>query len=131
MDMIAAELGMNPLELRLRNVLQEGDAFSTGEPMPEDTHYPELLEAVGRAVEWSEPAGTVHQGNGPVRRGKGIAAIVKGMSAFPAGAVARINVDGSVNVLTNSVEMGQGATTALTQIAADEARLPLERVRVA
>src|SRR4051794_34420124 len=46
MDRIAAELGMDPLELRLRNVLHEGDAFSTGEPMPEDTHYPELLAAV-------------------------------------------------------------------------------------
>jgi CO/xanthine dehydrogenase Mo-binding subunit len=52
------------------------------------------------------------------------------MSAFPSSAVAKLNADGSLNVLTGSVEMGQGALTALAQIAADEATLPVSRVRV-
>ena len=52
------------------------------------------------------------------------------MSAFPSSAVAKLNADGSLNVLTGSVEMGQGALTALAQIAAHEATLPVSRVRV-
>src|SRR6185312_17398671 len=63
-------------------------------------------------------------------RARGVAAIIKGMSAFPSSAVAKLNTDGSLNVLTGSVEMGQGALTALTQIAAHEATLPVSRVRV-
>ena len=42
----------------------------------------------------------------------------------------KLNADGSFNVLTSSVEMGQGLKTALAQIAASEIGLPVERVRI-
>ena len=47
MDIIADALGLDPVELRLKNVLQKGDPFSTGEPMPE-MHYNELIAASGK-----------------------------------------------------------------------------------
>ena len=52
------------------------------------------------------------------------------MGAFSATAVVKLNGDGSLNVLTSSVEMGQGALTVLAQIAADEATLPMAAVRI-
>jgi CO/xanthine dehydrogenase Mo-binding subunit len=59
-----------------------------------------------------------------------MAAIIKGMSAFPSTSVVKLNGDGSLHVLTSSVEMGQGALTALAQIAAHEATVPLDAVTV-
>src|SRR5205823_2678369 len=51
MDSIARSLGLDPLELRLKNVLRDGDLFST-EQVCEELHYPELLEAVARGIGW-------------------------------------------------------------------------------
>jgi CO/xanthine dehydrogenase Mo-binding subunit len=127
MDEVAEAIGMDPLELRLRNVLLTGDAFSTGEELHEDLHYPQLLRAAADRIGWAE--------RGPVRSGsrvraKGLSAIIKGMSAFPSTAVVHLGQDGSLRVLTSSVEMGQGALTTLAQIAAHEATLPVDRVTV-
>ena len=64
-------------------------------------------------------------------RAKGIGVIVKGMATpTTSTATVKLNADGSLNVLTSSVEMGQGLKTALAQIAASEAGLPVSRVRV-
>jgi CO/xanthine dehydrogenase Mo-binding subunit len=128
MDIIADALAMDPLELRRKNVLQKGDPFSTGEPMPE-MHYNELLESAAQYVRWNDGPLVVREGNRI--RAKGISAIVKGM-ATPTTSTAsvKLNADGSLNVLTSSVEMGQGLKTALAQIAATEAALPVGRVRV-
>jgi CO/xanthine dehydrogenase Mo-binding subunit len=128
MDALADELGMDPLELRLHNVLLPGDEFSTGERIEEDLHYPELLRAAAKAIGWEPGSAPVRDGN--VVRAKGIAAIIKGMSSFPATSVVKLNGDGSLHVLNSAVEMGQGALTALAQIAAHEATVPLESVTV-
>ena len=128
MDIIADALGMDPLEFRLKNVLQKGDSFSTGEPMPE-MHYNELIASAAEKIGWKDGPLVVREGN--KIRAKGISAIVKGM-ATPTTSTAsiKLNADGSLNVLTSSVEMGQGAKTALAQIAAEEIGLPVRRVRV-
>jgi CO/xanthine dehydrogenase Mo-binding subunit len=134
MDELADALGMDPLELRLRNVLREGDTFSTGESIRENMHYEELLQLCAEKVGWSD------SGPGPERvsgepghgivRARGVSVIIKGMSAFPSSSVAKLNTDGSMNVLTGSVEMGQGALTALAQIVSDESTIPVSRVRI-
>ncbi len=128
MDVVADELGIDPLELRLKNVLVPGDAFSTGEKIEEDLHYPQLLREAGERIGWADVPATVRTGSRV--RAKGMSVIIKGMSAFPSSSVVMLGQDGSLRVLTSSVEMGQGALTALAQIAADEATLPVERVTV-
>jgi CO/xanthine dehydrogenase Mo-binding subunit len=128
MDIAADALGIDPLELRLKNVYVAGDAFSTGEILDEDYHFPELLRTVAEKIEWPTPP--ERERDGSRVRAKGIAAIVKGMSAFASTSTVKLNADGSLHVLTSSVEMGQGALTALAQIAAHEMGVPLERVRV-
>ncbi len=67
MDMLAERLGLDPLELRLRNVLREGDVYCTGETM-HDVHFAECLQAAADAIDWSSD-----------RRGKGLSLILKGM----------------------------------------------------
>ena len=128
MDIIADALGLDPVELRLKNVLQKGDPFSTGEPMPE-MHYNELIAAATKKIGWRDGPLVLREGN--KIRAKGIGVIIKGMATpTTSTATVKLNGDGSLNVLTSSVEMGQGLKTALAQIAATEIGLPVERVRV-
>jgi CO/xanthine dehydrogenase Mo-binding subunit len=128
MDIIADALGLDPLELRLKNVLQKGDPFSTGEPMPE-MHYNELITAAATKIGWKDGPLVVRERN--KIRAKGIGVIIKGMATpTTSTATVKLNGDGSLNVLTSSVEMGQGLKTALAQIAATEIGLPVQRVRV-
>ena len=128
MDIIADALGLDPVELRLKNVLQKGDPFSTGEPMPE-MHYNELIAAAAKKIGWQDSPPVLREGN--KIRAKGIGVIIKGMATpTTSTATVKLNSDGSLNVLTSSVEMGQGLKTALAQIAATEVGLPVERVRV-
>jgi len=127
-DIIADALDIDPAQLRLKNVLQKGDPFSTGEPMPE-MHYNELIDSALRKIGWSDGPLVVRQGN--KIRAKGIGVIVKGMATpTTSTSIVKLNADGSLNVLTSSVEMGQGLKTALAQIAASEISLPVGRVRV-
>ncbi|HXV82556.1 MAG TPA: xanthine dehydrogenase family protein molybdopterin-binding subunit [Candidatus Binatia bacterium] len=128
MDIIADALGLDPLDLRLKNVLQKGDTFSTGEPMPE-MHYNELIAAAAEKIGWKDGPLVLREGNRI--RAKGIGVIIKGMATpTTSTATVKLNSDGSLNVLTSSVEMGQGLKTALAQIAATEIGLPVQRVRV-
>ncbi|MPZ52404.1 MAG: molybdopterin-dependent oxidoreductase [Acidimicrobiia bacterium] len=129
MDLLADALDMDPLELRSKNVLGEGEPFTTGEPFPE-SHYPELLDEVARRVGWAD--GPLVVADGHRIRAKSVVSIVKGGSAMPSTAMVKLNGDGSgsLNLVVGSVEMGQGVQTALAQIAAEEAGLPIESVRV-
>jgi CO/xanthine dehydrogenase Mo-binding subunit len=128
MDMIADALALDPVELRMKNILQKGDAFTTGEPMPE-MHYNELIAAAVEKIGWRKDALVEREGNRI--RAKGIGVIIKGMATpTTSTSTVKLNADGSLNVLTSSVEMGQGLKTALAQIAADEIALPVGRVRI-
>jgi len=131
MDVAAHRLGMDPLELRLRHALEEGDRFATGAPM-ESIGVKPSLEKVAEAIDWEppRPPRRIFAGAGP-QRGKGIACGVKAvLTPSISGAVLHLNADGSVEVLSSTVEMGQGSETTLAQIAAEELGVPIEKVRV-
>lgn len=127
MDTIAHALGMDPLELRRRNLLRPGDRFCTGEVI-EEAFFWECLEAAARHVGWDQP---YEKGEGMRRRGRGLAVMMK--STLPRSrSECRLvlRADGVLELHTGTVEMGQGAHTALAQIAAAETEIPLERVQV-
>ncbi|HLG71076.1 MAG TPA: xanthine dehydrogenase family protein molybdopterin-binding subunit [Chloroflexota bacterium] len=136
MDMIAEALGRDPLEYREFNVLHDGDTFCTGETV-HDMHYRGLLlddakKAInwqdGKEAWWQSPARTA---SGTKRRGKAITCVIKGsVTPSTSSASCKLNEDGSLNVLTSSVEMGQGAKTALAQLAAEAAALPFEAISI-
>lgn len=126
MDLIAGQLGIDPVELRRRNLLGEGDTFATGEVI-EGAHFREVLDDALTLfdTEAGEPP------TGSVRRGRGCAVIIKStITPSTSAATVKLNVDGSLTVLTSTVEMGQGAHTALGQIAAHHLGLPVTDVRV-
>jgi CO/xanthine dehydrogenase Mo-binding subunit len=129
MDELADKLGMDPVELRMRNLLTEGDRFATGEVMHE-AHWQQLLESSAKAIDWDGgERGTVVDENRV--RGKGIAVILKStITPSTTHAAVRLDADGSLQVLTSAVEMGQGAHTVLAQLAADPLGIPVGAVHV-
>ena len=130
MDVIARGLGVDPVEFRLQHALEEGEPFVTGTPV----HACGLKESVRRAADavgWDRPGKTASAAEGAKRRGKGIACGVKAvLTPSISGAVVILNADGSANVLSSTVEMGQGSESALAQIAAEELGVPFDRVHV-
>jgi CO/xanthine dehydrogenase Mo-binding subunit len=123
MDIIADRLRIDPLELRLKNLLERGARVKKG-MKPLDADISMGLRKTAEALGWS--AGRV------TGRGLGLACGFMGAGAFPVSmAIARLHADGSATLLTGTTEIGQGARTVLAQIAAEELALPLSMVIVA
>jgi CO/xanthine dehydrogenase Mo-binding subunit len=107
MDLLAVKLAMDSLELRLQNVLVDGDRFCTGEVM-HDVHFIECLKAVADKIGWAEK-----------RLGKGLCVLMKGMQTpSRASIVVEANEDGSYTVHCATAEMGQGAWRSIQLMAA-------------
>jgi CO/xanthine dehydrogenase Mo-binding subunit len=127
MDMIARALGEDPVEFRLRPALEEGEAFATGTPV-RSFGIKEAIRQAALAIEWSKPRSAQA---GTKLRGKGIAAGVKAvLTPSISGAIVIMNADGTANVLSSTVEMGQGSETTLGQIVAEELGLSLDHVHI-
>jgi putative selenate reductase molybdopterin-binding subunit len=136
LEMIARELGLDPLEFRLKNALRAGEfqPFSTAwnegrEPVPEIVTTVGLEDCVrqGRAaIGWDEKFGNeawhTIAGKPHLRRGIGVATVMQG-TAIPyldmGGAHIKINDDGSFNLMVGATDLGTGSDTALAQIAAE------------
>ena len=131
MDRIARHLGMDPLELRLKNLVQEGDIFVTGEPLV-SVGISDCLRQVASGIGWrgrEEQQDGAREGS--LRRGKGLAVIMKSTTTPTASAASvRLNSDGSVMLMTSSTEIGQGVRTCLAQIVAERLGMPVDRVTV-
>ena len=125
MDIIAERLGLDPLEFRLKNLLQKGELYTPGDT-PVDCDLAEGLRSAAKAIGWRK--------NGQKKnRGKGLACCMKdgGGTYKVSSAAVKMNSDGSVVLLTGTVEIGQGARTALSQIVAEELSIPFDCVTVA
>jgi CO/xanthine dehydrogenase Mo-binding subunit len=132
MDMIASELGMDPVEFRRRNLLKEGDTFATGEQLHGVRFDDVLTDALQLFNAEDEDRGVrAAAEDGPVRRGRGCAVIIKStITPSTSASSVKLDADGSLQVLTSTVEMGQGAHTALAQIAAQELGVPTSAVHI-
>ncbi|HXG53676.1 MAG TPA: xanthine dehydrogenase family protein molybdopterin-binding subunit [candidate division Zixibacteria bacterium] len=127
MDEIARRLGMDPLELRLKNIFVDGDVSYWGERLHSVGLKETLLKAAA-AIEWGKRSAPAKPG---MRSGKGLACIQK-PTRSPTTSNAGVIVDsrGQVTVLAGTVEIGQGCNTILSQVAAEELAVPIERVRM-
>ena len=130
MDDIARRLGIDPLELRLKNLVQEGDRFVTGDTLV-SVGLAECVKRAAQAVGWQgKQEQEKRELQGKVR-GKGLAVMIKTtMTPSNSSALVRLNADGSAVLLTSSVEIGQGTQTSLAQIVAEELGIAPERVSV-
>jgi CO/xanthine dehydrogenase Mo-binding subunit len=131
LDLIARELGLDPRDVRMRNYLRTGATTITGERVTANHGRPDLcLEAAAKAIGWDAPKAEASPGK---RRGRGVASLHKApaMPVFTAcSAVLKFNEDVSVDLLISGVDYGQGTYTALAQIAAEELKLPIDKVHV-
>jgi xanthine dehydrogenase YagR molybdenum-binding subunit len=125
LDELARALQLDPLELRLRNYAAEDQKRAVPYTTPDSLRrcYERATEAFG----WR------HYQRPPVsqakRRGIGLAAHDWGGSGWPpAYAWVKLNSDGTADVVTGTQDIGTGTRTALTQVAAEELGLPIERV---
>src|SRR5213592_3223615 len=126
-DMIARELGIDPLEFRRKNLLREGRPQATGTKM-KDAALEKVLERTAALLEWEKP---FDRGTGVLRRGRGIAIGFKAcVSPTTSLAAVNVNGDGSCIVYCSTVDMGQGSDTAMAQIAGEVLNLHAESVRV-
>ncbi len=120
MDEAALKLGIDPVELRLRNLAGPGEVFLRGK-RPLDADLKEDLRCLATSLGWP--------GTGAVGIGFGVSASDAG--AYPTSTAAvRIHTDNSVTLFTGSTELGQGSRTVLSQIVAEELGVPLERVGI-
>jgi CO/xanthine dehydrogenase Mo-binding subunit len=126
-DLVARELDTDPLEFRRRNILRDGRPQATGTAM-RDAAIGAVLDALAARMNWGAP---FDRGSGAVRRGRGIAIGFKA-SISPTTSVAIVNVsaDGSVALSMNTVDMGQGADTAMALIVAEVLGIAAEEIRV-
>jgi CO/xanthine dehydrogenase Mo-binding subunit len=123
-DELARQAGIDPVEMRRRNLLRPGQPVrpdGTGKPL--DADLVGDVEKAAAAVGWGEPKGDW--------AGRGVSVGLLAAGANPVSrASVRMEADGSVEVNVGTTEMGQGARTVMAQIAAQELAIGLDRVTV-
>ena len=138
-DMAAADLKLDPAEMRARNLIAEDDLpWNSGKLVPYEGEawfdtgdYPAVFERCLEEIGWKTKKhlqGALIEGR---RHGIGIACFVESGGAGPReNAKLTLERDGSLTVAVGSSSLGQGIETVHAQLAADELALPIERVRV-
>jgi CO/xanthine dehydrogenase Mo-binding subunit len=124
MDIMAKELGLDALEVRLANAVAEGDLLPSGQPYPR-IGLRECLEAIADSNVWKRRAEVAQQPN------RGIALAVGGWMGGlqPASAIVCLNADGTINVTVGSSDIS-GTNTSFKQIAAEVLNVSVDRVSV-
>ncbi len=124
MDILAAELGIDPVELRAMQIYDEGDEHITGHTLYSEG-IKDCLHEVARAMNW--------RGRPRIKdRGMGVACMERAVKTpFGSGAFIKVNEDGTVDIVGSTTEVGQGSDTILGQIVAEELGVPVEAVRKA
>ncbi len=126
-DLLAREIGMDPLEFRRKNILSDGRPQATGTIM-QDAAIGKVLDAVAERMNWSAP---FDRGTGTLRRGRGLGLGFKAsISPTTSGAIVNVSADGSIVLYTNTIDMGQGSDTAMAQIVAETLDINTEDVKV-
>ncbi|SVB07052.1 uncharacterized protein METZ01_LOCUS159906, partial [marine metagenome] len=131
-DIIAADLGLDPLEIRLKNMLARGEEVRKGR-RPLDGDPAAGLRLAAQAVAWSgkeEPGAAENDDTGLVT-GKGLGCNLSGVGSSPTStALVRVHVDGTLTVLVGTTELGQGSRSAMAQVVSQELTVPMGDVDV-
>ncbi len=144
MNRLAAALGIDPVELRLKNSIREGSILSVGTPLPPGVSMPEVIAACAAESYWTEVGGRWRREmltqpfNGAVRRGIGFACGFKNVGysfGFPEQSWATIELHGAAEIeqvvaKLAGADVGQGAHTVFIQMVADAVGVPMEKVRL-
>lgn len=129
MDMMAKRLGIDPVEMRMRNLYDLGDQTCTGELLRTSVGVKDTLNL---AIDLSTRATREKASDDPrIVRGQGIATMHK-LTNTPStsSVIIKMYADGTANLLCSTVELGQGIYAALRQITAERLEIPMEHVRI-
>lgn len=136
LDMIADDLGIDPVAIRMRNARDPWEEL----PNKDNTHEAGLKECIRVAADRSdllnkiksarpapEPGSTKRRGYGI-----GVSAYMSGTLIYPngSGVIVKFNDDGSVVVLTGALDIGQGAETVISQLVAEELSLEMDDIKI-
>jgi CO/xanthine dehydrogenase Mo-binding subunit len=144
---LAEALGMDPVEIRIRNLLGEGDLLSVGTPLPQGVTIDKVVSKAAQGAGWTKKKTGWQRPEREVlgaprdsskRRGIGIACGFKNVGfsfGFPETCWATIELHGGVEiedvVLHNAgAEVGQGTHTVMAQMTAEAVGVPLSKVRL-
>ncbi len=141
MDILAEKIGIDPVTLRRKNAIQAGDRTPAQDVLDGNTgNLRECIDRVARHIGWDEGSDPADGADPNVValdehrvRARGFSCYWKA-PAIPtftdAGAIVSFNEDGSVNVVTGAIEMGQGIHTGVAQIVAERLGMDPARVHV-
>ncbi len=138
LDEMAAALGLDPFAVRRANLLR-APTFTPNDLMVNSYGLPECLDWVERESGWKARKGKLANGEGPIRKGLGMACshYISGASkpvnwtGEPHATVKlKLDFDGSIVLLTGAADIGQGSSTVLVQSVAEVLGLDLARIRI-
>lgn len=125
LDAIAEALGIDAIEIRLKNVRKNGDTLPNGDKLA-SCGLRECIEKAAKSIGWGK-ARSKGENRG---LGIGVSAAQSATEIYPAGssAIVRMNSDGSATLFTGAVETGQASDTVMCQIAAEELGLSVDDI---
>ncbi len=140
-DEIACELGMDPLEFHRKNVIRLGDTDLLSAQLGEGKEglprlvrscgLPRCMESAALAIGWAQKRKSFPNGHTHLRRGVGMACTMQGSGIAGvdwASAFLKINEDGSFFLQVGASDVGAGADTVLSQIAAETLGVSLDKI---
>jgi len=132
MDIAAEKLGMDPLELRLKNVKKAGEISNMGLPI-ESSYIDDCIREGAKRIGWKEKWGKRKEGK--IRRGVGMATMTHCSGAWPlliehSNAFIKFNEDGTVSLTVNPGSPGTHIWGTLSQIAAEELGIRVEDIHI-
>jgi len=145
MNRLAGALGMDPVELRMKNLLRDGSLTSMGTPLPGGVSLVEVTRQCALAAGWTcdesgwkRPPLPRPPSAAPIRRGLGLAVGFKNVGfsfGYQESCWVKIELHGDAEIVEavvyiGSADVGQGNHTVVRQMAAEALNLPLERVRL-
>jgi CO/xanthine dehydrogenase Mo-binding subunit/aerobic-type carbon monoxide dehydrogenase small subunit (CoxS/CutS family) len=135
MDELAEKLDIDPLEFRHRNALKRGSITATGQKLHASTGLQACLDALRpRWQRLRAQAREFNAANAGQRRGVGVACMWYGLGNTSMSNPSEIEIglasDGTITMFCGAVDIGQGSTTILVQIAADALGVPAAAIRI-
>jgi CO/xanthine dehydrogenase Mo-binding subunit len=142
---IALALDMDPIEIRLKNILRDGDDSVTQRPMPAGVSIGQVVEELARASSWNDPKPITTTVTGirtlgaetlSIRTGRGVACALKNVGfsmGFPERCEATVTIYGEDEIDTAHIahagaDVGQGAHTAFLQMTAEAVGVDYDKV---
>ncbi|HPH95156.1 MAG TPA: xanthine dehydrogenase family protein molybdopterin-binding subunit [Anaerolineaceae bacterium] len=144
MNRLAEALGMDPVEIRMRNILQEGSTLIVGTPLPKGVSMPEVVKRTALQAGWiqTEKGWQAPEPSAPsqthLKRGIGFGCGFKNVGfsfGAPEQCTAKIELRGKAEIeeailYHSAAEVGQGVHTVMSQFAAEALGIPVEKVHL-